>query len=182
MERTHCARRGRWYNCGCPGRRRGTPRLHCGALGQSTRGSASGCSQAHRPTTCSTGSSCHPLDARQTQTKRRWHGQPRKPAQADLWCGPAGSGPGAMPGLGPSLPVGKPSGVQRPWMTHANDRRHDDAGPAWLSPHWGPSWPQGSAGIWSHDDPMTPGTGTSAAPGWALPTVTVPVLAVPQIL
>ena len=41
--------------------------------------------------------------------------------------------PGATPGPGPSLPVCKPSGVQRAWMTHANDRRHNDAGPARLS-------------------------------------------------
>lgn len=97
-ERTHCACRGRWCSSGCPGRRHGTPHLRCGAPGPRTRGCASGCSPAHRPTTCSTGSSCRPLDGRQTRTEKARRRQPGAPAQAlvrdqgqarwsaRLWC------------------------------------------------------------------------------------------------
>lgn len=33
----------------------------------------------------------------------------------------------------------------------------------------GPSWPWGSKGTWSHDDPLIPGIGGSVASGGALP-------------
>lgn len=97
-----------------------------------------------------------------------WSAQGASPGHLPVWPHWE-SGPGAMSGLGPSLPGCKPSGVQRAWMMHANDKRHDDAGPACFYPHQGPSWPWGSEGTWSHNDPLIPGTGGSAAPGWGLP-------------
>jgi hypothetical protein len=90
-ERTHCARRGRWYSCGYPGQLLGTPHLRCGVLAQSTRGSASECSRAHRLTICSTGSSCHPLDretdketGREETTQSAWGSQPQVVCQC-VW-------------------------------------------------------------------------------------------------
>lgn len=68
-EKTHCAGRGHWYSCGCPGRHPGTPHRHCGVQGPSTLGSASGCSQAHRLTTYSMSPSSHPLDKTDTGRK-----------------------------------------------------------------------------------------------------------------
>lgn len=139
-ERTHCAHRDRWCSCGCPGRCPCTPRLRYGARGQSTPGSASGYSPAHRPTTCSTGSSCRPLDARQTQTEKRWCGQPGGPAHALR----------ARPGLVPL--VCTPSGVQLAWMTHAHDGRRMMLACLTL-PTLGAVLALGQCGLWSHDGP-----------------------------
>lgn len=157
--KTHCAHRGRWYSCGCPGQCPCIPRPHFGVLGRSTHGSASVCSRAHRPTTCSTGSSCHPLDERQAE--RRRGSQPGKPVQCSPprhldQAGRAAQDLAMLPGPGPSICT--PSSVQLALMTHANDvEAWMTPGAAWLSPPQAGCLSSGLVkGSQSNDDPSDP--------------------------